>query len=704
MKSQPTNRRLRWLGALNMGVRVSFWNWRYLWLASAIVTGAALADEPSVPFTTAISIRSLSQAEAGKGYPVRLRATVTFVDTPGAIFVQDDTAGTFFRPQPGLETLQPGDVVEVIGKTHTGLYLPGIAESPYRIVGRAPLPQPIAVRYDDLLSGRYHYQRVVIEGVVRSVASDDVENSTAQSPSKSVLRVAMGGRVVAVRVGAELEPGRALIDSKVRLTALVVGSINSRRQLVEPYLRMADWSSMEILASAMPDEAVPAISSAEMLTFQMVTLDNHRVRLSGVATTDVSEGLAYMRSDAMAFAVRFLVPTELKAGDRIEVIGFPQMERYSALLADARLMVRRPGEDPIPVEVELDGPMTEFYDGELVAFTANVTDFYHTESGPAMTLQRGGRAIQVRGALSDSAALVGSTVRVVGICLVKSVVGRSYNVSPDVVVIRVRGKNDITVLQSPSAWTAGRLAKILAVFVGLILVAALWIAILRRQVARQTATLRVKISSEAVLEERQRIAREFHDSLEQDLAGLNLRLDAMGTRALDEKGRTLLNASRNLVAHIQDETRNLISDLRSSSESAGDLVGSLQELVANHYDHPGIEVVLVVHGEIPHFPARVVHHLRMAVGEGVTNALKHAQATRIEVSVRWSQDTLLVNVTDNGKGFDFGALTRGKPGHFGCVGIRERCRMLLANATWSPVETGGTRLQLELLIPKLASN
>ena len=169
----------------------------------------------------------------------------------------------------------------------------------------------------------------------------------------------------------------------------------------------------------------------------------------------------------------------------------------------------------------------------------------------------------------------------------------------------------------------------------------LWIVLLKKQVHRQTGTLREKIENEAALEERQRLAREFHDTLEQDLTGLSLRLDAVtALPGKDEKVNSFLVASRNLVGRIQTETRNLVADLRDSRDGTANLETALQELVGDLPKEVGPEIILEFE--------------------------------------------------------DPEAETHGTAGHYGYMGIRERARKLNIDVAWHCDE--GTTLTV--LIPK----
>jgi signal transduction histidine kinase len=100
---------------------------------------------------------------------------------------------------------------------------------------------------------------------------------------------------------------------------------------------------------------------------------------------------------------------------------------------------------------------------------------------------------------------------------------------------------DVVVVKAVPWWTRGEVVAalrwLLAGFALVAVAATTLVILLRRTVRRQVALLEQKRQNEAVLEERQRIAREVHDSLEQDLAGLALRLDATASTAADDRLR-----------------------------------------------------------------------------------------------------------------------------------------------------------------------
>lgn len=665
------------------------------WFALACL-GAGRVGAAEPPLTRAIDIRSLSPEQAAQGLAATLRGTVIFVE-PTLVFVQDETAGTYFL-SANLGVLRPGDEVEVTGRTHLGIFLPGLDQATFRILRRGTLPPAIAVSYEDLVSGRYHYQRVAVDGIVRSV--------TALGEGRTLLRIAFSSRVFDVWVEAAPEKERLLVDSLVRVKGLAVGTINSRRQLVQPYLRAMDWSEIEIVKPGPRDEEVPTIAPADLLTFRVARREGNRVRVSGVVTASFAHGMVYLRNDRTPLGARLAIPMAVELGDRVEVLGFPEMNRFSASLVDAQIIERKPGPPPAPVEVRIEDLFRGTYDGDLVTVTAIVADSYRRETGIGLVLQDDQRRVGVVNIdLNAEVPPVGSLARVTGISRVNLSEGVGYSFQPEAIAITVRTAADIVVLRSPPWWTVRRLSLFLSVLVGAVLLAGLWIALLRRQVQRQAAVSRRQIESEAALEERQRLAREFHDTLEQELVGLGLRLDAVATRSLDDKGRSLVEASRSLVGRIQSETRNLVADLRNPCSTAFDLASALEDMTDLKSADGRANVRIEEASALPLLPVGAVHNLRMIARESVTNALKHSGATEIVVRLNVEDDARIVmTITDNGRGFDVAQETCGKSGHFGCVGIRERCGKLGAEVVWRSGPGRGATVEVTLPLPRVTAD
>jgi signal transduction histidine kinase len=656
---------------------------RLLLIFASFAAGCCAATE----LTRAIDVRSLSLEEAQAGVPVKLRATVTFQGS-GAVFIEDETASTFFIPSIPHQ-LSPGDIVEVTGRTFPGMYLPGIKPASFRVVGKGKWRSPVSVTYDELRGGRYHYQQVAVEGIARSVTPD--------GEGRSLIRIALGTHVVEAQVTFPIEDEEAIVDSEVRVEGLAAGGLNRRRQLVQPQLLLSAREQIEILRPPASVGAIPQIAASNLATFRPSGPEGHRVRLRGVVTAQTTSSQVYIRSEGTPLAIHFSAPTTVNVGDDIDVAGFGAMDKFTAVLVDAQLLERVPGRPPSPKPIGVPQIMGGTLDADLLSVTARLSGYFRTADGVTLSLQQAGTTLQVLAPVLSEDIPIGSLVRVVGICEVESSINASLRSQPTMVRLRATSKQDISVVNSPPWWTVSRLVAALMSLLGITLLAVLWILVLRRQVRQQTQALGKKMRSEAALEERQRIARDFHDSLQQDLTGLSLRLAAASARMKDAKGSDILNASSGLLSRIQSETRNLVSDLRDTEDVEGDLASALRSIAALYDGNERVELSMDFAAQLPTLPVGVMHHLRMMLRESLTNALKHAQPRHISIGVVVLDEHLEMRITDDGRGFDISEATSARGGHFGCIGLRERARKIGATITWQSVKGQGTAV--EIVVP-----
>lgn len=659
-----------------------------LFLSLLLLFGAAPLLRAEEKLTTAREVRSLTGVEAEEGKPVEITGIVIFSDPPATAFLQDESAGTFFRID-GRPAPVAGDKVRVSGRTFPGLFLPGIEETEFEILSREPLPRPIEATYDDLLSGKLHYQRVAFEGIVRTI--------TPEEEGVSRVSLASGSRLLEVRVQEALSPITPGVDSRVRVSGLAAGHINHRRQLVEPYLRCMGWSEFTILSPAKPINQVPSVSPQELLGFNIEGRAENRVRIEGVILAILNRKRIFLRNGETAISATLLNPDpDLRTGQTVEIIGFPKMDQFSASLADASVLdIGTDLSKPYPVPVSVDEIFEGTFDNDLVTVEGTVSDWYRLGKGGVIVLRDGGETLTANLPELPAELRAGVTAALTGITRVEATTGTEYRSRPESVSLTLRSADDFQLLRAPKWWTPQRLAAASISFLAATFIAGLWILLLRRQVNRQTEALKQSIQHEAALEERQRLAREFHDTLEQDLAGLSLRLDAASAKTEDGKIREFISGSRNLVTRIQHETRNLVSDLRDSGEGFRDLNEALSGI---HEDlpqriGPTLKWDLV---EIDPLPSRTTHHLKMIAKEGITNAIKHAGAETITVSTSWMKQELTLSVCDDGCGIQKVEDTLGKAEHFGCMGIRERARRIGAEVSWEIPEDGGTCLILKL--------
>jgi signal transduction histidine kinase len=178
--------------------------------------------------------------------------------------------------------------------------------------------------------------------------------------------------------------------------------------------------------------------------------------------------------------------------------------------------------------------------------------------------------------------------------------------------------------------------------------------------------------AEAQLGERERIARELHDTLLQGVQGLMLRFQA-ATNAMSPGSREHVLAERalekadDLIIQARDRVRGL-----RASERSGELVSLMEELAAQ-YRSDGLSVAISSDDRLEPLAPELTEQVLAIVAEALANILHHAQASEVRIQVDRGHTHLKVAITDDGIGFPMEVIANsGRPGHFGIRGMAER--------------------------------
>ncbi|MBZ0300855.1 MAG: GAF domain-containing sensor histidine kinase, partial [Anaerolineae bacterium] len=213
-------------------------------------------------------------------------------------------------------------------------------------------------------------------------------------------------------------------------------------------------------------------------------------------------------------------------------------------------------------------------------------------------------------------------------------------------------------------------------------------------VAVQNARLYAKAQEAAALEERNRLARELHDSVSQALYGIAL--GARTARALLERDPSRLKEPLDYVLSLADagltEMRALIFELRPESLATEGLAAALTKQAAAIQARHGIQVATDLHAE-PEISLDVKEALYRIAREALHNTVKHARATQITLALHHQDDGLVLHIQDNGVGFDPSASF---PGHLGLKSMQERAARLKGRCTIESVPQQGTHIQIYL--------
>ncbi|WP_372631134.1 sensor histidine kinase [Cohnella sp.] len=202
--------------------------------------------------------------------------------------------------------------------------------------------------------------------------------------------------------------------------------------------------------------------------------------------------------------------------------------------------------------------------------------------------------------------------------------------------------------------------------------------------------------------ERQRMARDLHDTLAQGLAGLLMQLEAADAhldKANPERAQDIIKKAMERARSTLSEARLVIDDLRQNGGTEagdGDFVRLVGETADKLTAHTPLSVSLNSSPLLP-LSRFVMEHCLYIVGECIANAVKHAEAKRLCLTIEQDPRTesLRLVVQDDGIGFHVGAIGQ-RSGHYGLVGIRERIRLLGGEAEISSAPGKGTTIEVRV--------
>jgi ligand-binding sensor domain-containing protein/signal transduction histidine kinase len=229
-----------------------------------------------------------------------------------------------------------------------------------------------------------------------------------------------------------------------------------------------------------------------------------------------------------------------------------------------------------------------------------------------------------------------------------------------------------------------------AVFAG-----ALWLFYLMRL---RRATVQIQERLGAKLEERERIARELHDTLLQSVQGLLIRFQAeMFGLPEREPSRIRMEQVLDRADQVLVEGRERVRDLRAEGTTGDDLAEALKHCAEELAEIYPITFKLVVVGTMQILDPTVYNEVCQIAREAITNAFQHSHGTLIEIEIAYDRTGLRVSVRDDGRGIEEEILTRGRVGHWGLSGMRERGKKIGVKLNIANHPGRGT--EIDLLVP-----
>jgi len=629
-----------------------------------------------------------------------VRGVVTFIGRAfdrECLFLQDESGATLVRASPVFfrsGQVESGQMIEGRGSV---LFSPG--DPPFRLSTMTTLgwgalshPLPYPARSEAKLADG---QWVEAEGIVRSV-TEQVMSLMGQDGLTQVWVGDLGSTKLA-----------RYVDCRVSLRGVF-----SLQVAPEPALLVPSPRFIEVMESAPHDPfVIPTFAINKSASPDVTANLLHRVKVAGAVTYRDEDMLVVqdVTGGARVFGSR---TADVRVGDRVEAGGVPNQEENAVTLRES--VVRKTGEahPPDPIEMMMEGVLDGQLNCWLVRLEGILLDQKTRQGRQLLELQNGQRVFQAvlaEGAGQLKPLPVGSRVKVTGVSQLQlaglSPTAATGSDHPLVATLDIlmRTPEDLLLLERPPWWTWRHTATVGVVLVAVLIAAVGWIRSLRRRVAQRTSELQVTMGRlqketelSATLAERERLAAEIHDTLEQGLSGIMMQLDGADARlANDASGaRENLELARRMVQFSRAEVRHSLWNLESQLLKDGDLGAAVKEIARQMSAGSSTTVSVDVSDTKFDLPAAIEHHLLRCTQEAISNALKHSGAKRIHVKLSYRADKVELEIADDGCGFDSRQVLTGPGTHLGLRNLRSRARKMRGRIDITSESNKGTTVCL----------
>ncbi len=657
---------------------------------------AVLGQEPLGSIRT---IRDLDAKRREESLQVRLDSVVTYYHPGwGVLFVHDGTDGICVgvsedkRPQTPF---QPGMRLLVEGRVGPGEFLPVVLPGMMQVAGHHELPAFQTVNAEQLFSPSMDARPVEVEAIVKG---------TWFGEDSLVVELEVEGKLIRT-ILPQTEPLRQLpwqlVEQQVRVRGVAGTHFNDQRQMSGRLLFVQSLESFTLVEELKPLGPVPLVRVDELLRVDSPL--RQRVRVRGV-TTHVEEGRGlYLRGEGGSMFVQTAQSMTVQIGDEVEAEGYPIVTPFRPSLSAVN--VKKNGSAVMPQPAEFHPAQTRHSreQCELVSLTADLLEVNRDRTGMHLVCRAEGQTFEAMLGLPlrpDEELMPGMKLRLTGIC--EFITDRPLVIPRNATGFRLipRRAEDIHVLARAPWWTEKRARWLLGALLLLAAAVGVWAVTLQFMVNKQKNVIRQQAQQQATMEERQRIAQDLHDTLEQELVGVNMLLDDTARRLSGGESPALqpLDLARRLLRRAREDSRSTIRELRSVALEKRGLPAAIEELLRPLATAAGAAFVVAVNGTPVRLAGTLETNLLRLTQEAVANAAKHSGAKKIEVTLDYDEESIRLSIRDDGSGFEPTAMTA-LTGHFGLSGMRERAEKVAGRLRIHTSPGKGT--EIEVYVPRL---
>ncbi|MFL2876505.1 MAG: sensor histidine kinase [Pontiellaceae bacterium] len=646
-------------------------------------------------------IKQLTAADLQAKPKVELYGQVIrFHSRDRGLFLFNGESGIYVQPKNSWpKTIRLGSWIRVQGVAVEGIYYPIVrAEEVSVELIDSPLSEAAEFDPNSFYDPTIDSQWIQTSGLI-------IDYDSFPERDHIMLEIEVFGYQASIQIPYSKENlmnASAFMFQSVRFQGVACVQVNNRRQMTGRIFYISSMDDLEIIESEA--RMNPSVFTVDHFLNGNVEINNY-VTVDGVIA-HVDEKNLYLQDGVHHLQVRIKERLDFCVGDKVRISGYAWSQPISRGLRAIEVVKLDIDQTVKPIEVPFSDLRDPQYNHALARVNAWVVDIGKSFGGgtgsvvQSSLLCRSGEDVfecKVPSSVVESKVVeIGMQLQLTGLVHLEQMKDVPWRFSIDRMWLQLRSLDDIVVLAEAPWLTTQRLTYMIAVMVGVIGVTLFFVITLRKTVRRQTELIGSQIRHKSIMSERQRIARELHDNLDQGLAGIALQLSSsIKLFERDVKaGLKGMHRIQEMLIYCSEESRNAILELRGGWLEKMNVSDAIRQFASMLEEQYPMTITVSVEGITTRFERYAERQIFSIAKEAMTNACKHAKAEHIDVRLKYAEDQFLLLVSDDGIGFKDNPFY--KSGHFGLLGMEERANRINGKLLINDAEHAG--VQIELLV------